>query len=390
MIIDVDAHGEPPPSVLEEARERAGLAGLDVGETTMRFIAGDLLDTMPRDEWPALADLLPPGAAAIGGLERVEGFAYEGAMQQGVADPAKRLAWLDATGIDAQNIIALSGVSAARFVADRLAARDLIAAANTYMGEAHAELNDRLWVTTSLTFEDLDWVVAELTRMRELGSRSFLLNAVPTSGIPHFHSEFDRVWSAAVDLGMLPILHVGNNPSFFADGWGNVEGDMALFRQLGVCQGHQQIQVMLNGLVFGGVFERHPELTVLIAECGMHWFSGTIEHMEQRDASQHVSPRLFFGDYRWSLSPSEFARRNLRITPLPNPMQSPVRLLEELPECAVFSSDFAHNEGNPSPVTYYEDLLADLPEATRRSFFGGSIAESFDRMGHPIAIPSRN
>ncbi len=47
MIIDVDAHGEPPPAVLESARERAGLEALDVGETTLRFIAGDLLETMP-------------------------------------------------------------------------------------------------------------------------------------------------------------------------------------------------------------------------------------------------------------------------------------------------------------------------------------------------------
>jgi predicted TIM-barrel fold metal-dependent hydrolase len=256
------------------------------------------------------------------------------------------------------------------------------------MGETHAPYAERLWPVTALTFEDLVWVVDELTRMRELGSRAFLISAVPTNGIPHFHSEYDKVWSAAVDLGMMPILHVGNNPALFADGWANVEGDMALLRQLGVCQAHQQIQVMLNGLIFGGVFERHPELTLLIAECGLHWFAGTVEHMEQRDSRRHVSPRLFFGEYRWSLSPAEFARRNLRITPVPQEMQDPSRLLEQLPECVVFSSDYAHNEGSPQPVNHYRRLLADLPPDVVDSFFSGSIAEAYARMGRPVAAAS--
>ncbi len=390
MIIDVDSHGEPPEDVIAEAWQRAGLPPYDVGEVTMRFVAGDLLTTLPRQQWPALADLLPPGAAAIAGFERVEGFAYEGAEQSGLADPAKRLAWLDARGIDAQNIISLRGLTSTRFLDDRVASRDLIAAGNTYMGECHQGYTDRLWPTTALTFEDLDWAVAEMTRMRALGSRSFLISAVPVNGIPHFHSGYDKIWSAAVDLGMLAILHVGANPAMFADGWANVEGDITLLRQLGVCQGHQQIQVFLNGMVFGGVFERHPELTVLIAECGIHWFGGTVEHMEQRNARRSVNPRVYFGDYPWSLSPTEFVRRNVRITPLPTPDQNPLRLLEMLPESVVFSSDYAHNEGNPDPVTYYESLLADVPSNVQASFFGGSISEAFARMGHPLTLADGN
>jgi uncharacterized protein len=386
MIIDVDAHGEPPDQVIEEALERAGLPQPDLGESTMRFVAGDLLDTVPRESWPARRDLLPPGMDAISGRERVEGFAYEGAEQRGLANPEKRLRWLDDVGIHAQNVIALQGLTATRFVEDRVRARVVLTACNTFMGETHAPYANRLWPVTALTFEDLDWVVDELTRMRELGSRAFLISAVPTNGIPHFHSEFDRIWSAAVDLGMMPIIHIGNNPALFADGWANVEGDMTLLRQLGVCQAHQQIQVMLNGLVFGGVFERHPDLTLLIAECGVHWFAGTVEHMEQRDARQHVSPRLFFGEYRWSLSPTEFARRNLRITPVPQDMQDPSQLLEQLPECVVFSSDDAHNEGCPRPVAHYRRLLADKPPEILDSFFGESIAAAYDRMGQPVSV----
>jgi predicted TIM-barrel fold metal-dependent hydrolase len=220
--------------------------------------------------------------------------------------------------------------------------------------------------------------------MRAKGSRAFLISSAPINGIPPMHSSFDRLWSAAVDLGMLPILHVGFNPARFDPGWANVEGDMALLRQLGVSQGHQSIQVFLTAMVFGGVFERHPDLTIVIAECGIHWFAGTVELLEQRDSRKVPSAGLFMGSYRWDLSPGEFLRRNVRITPLPNPQQSPARLLEAYPECIVFSSDYAHNEGHPSPLAYYDEILVGLDEATKASFLGDNLAGCFARMGADV------
>jgi predicted TIM-barrel fold metal-dependent hydrolase len=385
MIIDVDAHGEPPAELIRAVQQEVGISEENIGESTLRFVAGDLLATAPRETWPTLDALRPPGSRAIAGLERVEGFAYEEAKQHGVADPARRIAWMDEIGIDYQNVIALAGVTATRFMEDRDRARQIIAACNRAMAESHDGYTDRLWPTTTLEWTDLDAAIAEMTSMRSRGSRSFLVNATPVNGIPHFHSAFDRVWSAAVDLGMLPILHVGMNPTVFAPGWTEVEGDMVLLRQLGVCQGHQSVQVFLNGMVFGGVFERHPGLTVLIAECGVHWFNGTIEHMQQRDSRQSVSAKLFFGDYRWSLSPEEFALRNLRVAPLPTPHQSPRGVLDRYPTCAVFASDYAHNEGHPSPLAYYDELLAGCSEPVREQFFGQSMADVFARMGHPLA-----
>ena len=388
MIIDVDAHGEPPRDFVQQVRDRIGLPPEDVGEITLKFVAGDLLATLPREQWPSLGALLPPGAAAIAGIEKVEGFSYEGAMQQGEINPDKRVAWLDEVGIDIQNVISLAGMTSTRFMDDRAAAITMMEACNTYMGELLDGFSDRLLPVTTVDFADPEWTIREMTRMRARGSRGFLISATPSNGIPHFHSSMDRIWSAATDLGMIAILHVGANPAMFAPGWANVEGDMTLLRQLGNSQGHQSVQVCLNGMVFGGVFERHPNLTVHVAECGLHWFISTVDHMEQKNTNHTVSPRIFMGEYRWSLSPTEFARRNIRVSPLPTPLQSPARVLAEYPECAVFCSDYAHNEGHPSPVAYYEELLTDLPAGTKQLFFGDSIAEGYARMGDPLPVPA--
>jgi hypothetical protein len=114
-----------------------------------------------------------------------------------------------------------------------------------------------------------------------------------------------------------------------------------------------------------------------------------VEHMQSRDSRQVVEAGLYMGPYAFELSPEEFVRRNIRITPLPRPHQSPARLLAELPECVAFSSDYAHNEGSGTPTAYYEDLLADIDEDAREQFFGRNIAASFEQMGDPLTIPTR-
>jgi hypothetical protein len=74
----------------------------------------------------------------------------------------------------------------------------------------------------------------------------------------------------------------------------------------------------------------------------------------------------------------------VRITPLPHAHQSPLPIMEELPETAVFSSDFPHFEGNPDPTLYYRDHLAGLDQDRRDAFFFQNIADSFRRMQDPL------
>jgi predicted TIM-barrel fold metal-dependent hydrolase len=156
-----------------------------------------------------------------------------------------------------------------------------------------------------------------------------------------------------------------------------------VLRQMGASQSSQSAILMLNGLVFGGVFHRHPKLTLVFAELGIHWFAGAVEHMENRGPAIPESG-VYMGTYRYELTPTEFVRRNVRITPLPRMHQSPVRLLEDLPECVVFSSDYAHHESNPEPTAHYETVLADVRPELRASFLGGNLVECYARMGDPL------
>jgi predicted TIM-barrel fold metal-dependent hydrolase len=348
----------------------------------MRAQVGDLLALVPFEQRPSVDALLPPGLAAILGEVKVEGYGFDGSAMHSQTDASQRIEWMDRVGIDAANTICLEGAGYSRFLDDRALAREAISACNTWLADRVDGHQNRLLPMASIDGTDVEWSVQELTRMRQRGARSFLMATLPAPGYPPMHESFEPLWSAAEDLGMIAFVHAGHSPVAYDPAWSN-HGDTMVMRQLGAAGTAQSAILMLNGMVFGGVFERHPKLTLVLAELGIHWFSGCVEHMEARGPAIPESA-IYMGPYPYELTPSEFVRRNVRITPLPRAHQSPLRLLEDYPECAVFSSDYAHNESNPEPTAHYGALLAGVRQSTVARFMGGNIAECFARMGDPL------
>jgi predicted TIM-barrel fold metal-dependent hydrolase len=298
-----------------------------------------------------------------------------------LSHPAAGPGWLEEQGIEKQNLITGGGYTLARAVEDPGLSRDALEAVNTWMARAVGDHGDRLLPVACLRFDDLDWAVAELKRARAHGSRAFLVSSEPAGGVPPSSPDFDPVWAAATDLGMVPLLHIGMSPAMIHPGWANLD-DPGLIRLLSILQPSQSAEIWLTALVMGGVFERHPTLTVLISELGIDWLprlAGRLDAM----AAGGASP-LVLGSYDLPLKPSEYILRNVRISPLPSPDQSPVRLMEHLPDVPVFSSDFPHFEGNGEPLPHYDRVLADLDDAARDAFLGGSIADAYARMGDPL------
>ena len=291
------------------------------------------------------------------------------------------MAWLDAQGIATQNLITGGGYTLARAIEDPGLSRDALQAVNTWMTDAVGEHRDRLLPVACLRFDDLDWAVAELRRIRERGSRTFLSPRSPPAGSHRARPTSTRSGRRPPSWAWCPLLHIGMSPAMLHPGWANVE-DPGLIRLLSVLQPSQSAEIFLTAIVVGGVFERHPDLTILISELGIDWLPDLAEKLDGM-AAGGASP-LVLGEYRLPLAPSEYIRRNVRISPLPAPHQSPVELLTRLPGVAVFSSDFPHFEGNGEPLPYYRELLAELDDDVRDDFLGGSIAEAYERMGDPL------
>ena len=392
-VIDIDSHFEPTEEWLDEFPSlKAKLPEkfpVDDPRFVMRspemfawFVTDDLLRGVPRERRMPMERLVTPGMVEKYADDRGPEVGYPGSDQhQYLRDTAPRLAWMDEQGIDIENLISGVGYTLWRAIPDPALGMEALEAVNTWLTDRTADTGGRLMVAANLRYEDLDWAIAELTRMRERGSRTFLLPGEPTGEVPPNHPDYDRFWSAVTDLGMIPIVHVGESPVLYHPAWANTD-DPAIIRVISTL-GHAGLP-FLTGMVLGGVFERHPTLTVVFAEHGIDWITPATFRLDAL-AQPGLSP-LLLGDYRLPLSPGEYVRRNVRITPLPVPHESPVGLLELLPTLPVLSSDYPHFEGNNDPMGHYEKELAAVPADVKASFLGDNLAECFARMGDPLAI----
>jgi predicted TIM-barrel fold metal-dependent hydrolase len=392
VIVDVDSHAEPAsgwfrefPVLAKSLPERLPQSdpqfatGEACAEMFAWFVAGDLQRGQPVAQRMPVRELVTPTMRLIYDDDRPDGVFYPGANQHWTLDPQQRLDWLDSQHIDVQMLVSGAAYTLARAIEDPSLAMDALEAANTWMIDHVGSLIDRMKPVVTVRLDDLPRAIRELERTRGLGCRIFLIPGEPVDGVPHFDRHFDRLWSAACDLGMIPLLHVGMGPATMHPGWANTTSP-ALVKRMATSMSYQAAPILLNAFVFGGIFERHPTLTLLISEFGIDWLPFTVRNMDGRAAPGAA----LLGDYDLSLSPSEFVRRNVRVSPLPSPAQLPLHVLAQLPEVAVFSSDYPHIEANPQPTAHYEAALADLPPDVRNDFLGDNIAGCFARMGDPL------
>jgi predicted TIM-barrel fold metal-dependent hydrolase len=248
---------------------------------------------------------------------------------------------------------------------------------------------DRLHAVAVVDFGDLDAAVDELERVRARGARAYFLYTVrgrPPTPMSPGHPAWDRVWAATCRLGMVPVIHVGNTAADFtgwADiGW-NVRGGAGVegVVRLANTQRVHAAQNLIAALLYGGVFARHPDLTVLLAEMRIGWVPDFFRTLERQ-----AQPSPILGGWPWETPGGEMLRRNVRVTPLPGFGDAgALEFLAELPSVCVFSSDYPHQEGNADPIELYRPALDALDDELRVWFLGENMAECFARTGDPIS-----
>ena len=395
IIVDVDSHQEPGKDWLDGVpRLKERLSGMFPESDPRAYVeppslrdsiegaAAGLADMVQRGLPPErrvpLYDVASPHYKRAYASEPFGAFEYDGADQLQPINPAKRLPWMDQQGIAVQNLINVKGLHLQHRVESADLGMEAIRHLNTYQSDHLDGYTNRLNLVTSLRFEDIDWCVDELTRMRARGSRAFMVPGVPVNLTPLYDPSYDRLWAAACDLGMIGVLHVGGAPAHWHPGWGNTT-DPVMIRYLASTLSHINAHIVINAMVFGGVFERFPNFTLQISEFGISWLPYTVKNMDGR--ASKAGERLH-GEYHLSLKPSEFVRRNVRVSGLPG--QDPKDTFEDVPETVVFCSDYPHMEGTGEPVKLYSEYLDGCDETTKTWYFGEGILESYRRMGDPL------
>jgi predicted TIM-barrel fold metal-dependent hydrolase len=386
-VIDVDSHYFEPPDWLSQVDPAlaAEIPPFDPIERVVRFVAGDLLDVVPRDQLPEdLLNLLAPAGhrAFDEAQQRIadEKAAVDTSPPPMSYDAAARLAFNDAQGIDVQFInptFAGNPIASASRANRPDLARRAIEAYNTWSSQTVKGHTDRLIPTTMLDVSDVEWAVRELTRMRAAGSRAFQVRAEPVGGTKSLaHPDLDPVWAAAADLEMAAVFHIGGARSDVDKGWYFNGGSPSHFALLHLVAGSMVPQVALAAMLIEGVFERHPGLLLIVEELGITWLPHFMTTIDSITTGPHgANFGMGPGDYKLPLKPTEYMRRQVRVTPLvsSDPLRPTFDLVPE--ELLVFSSDVPHPEGRDAAIAICEQQLDGVAAERRERFFGGEVAQ---------------
>jgi predicted TIM-barrel fold metal-dependent hydrolase len=181
---------------------------------------------------------------------------------------------------------------------------------------------------------DVEAAVAELEWAAGAGLRSVNFMAPRPGLLPYNVPEWEPFWAACIDLDMTLSCHGGAGD---VDSWTGPEM-VALFNyESGGWPSRRAIQFM----VFGGVFERHPELKLVLAEQAGEWWCYT---QRELDSVWHTTHRAFAD--KCPRRPSEYLAENVFIGgSFLADFEAAAAVRDGYADHVLWGSDYPHPEG---------------------------------------------
>jgi len=260
-----------------------------------------------------------------------------------------------------------------------------VAQAHNRMMTSFCSVDRRFLATGYVPLVDFDRAIACAKQAISLGCKALLIPSRCPSGHSPSHIAFEPLWALAQEAGLPIVFHVGGeqkiDPDYFQNGLPRVKdfhGGEENFTSLSFMPIPNSVQLTLAALIIDGVLERYPKLKFGAIELGASWVPSWMRFMDSA-ASAFIKnePRL----QSLSLRPSEFVRRQVRVTPYPHEDVGWI-IANSGPEVCMFSSDYPHVEGGRNPLKRFTDSLADTSPESMTRFFSDNF---IDLMGEGLA-----
>ena len=256
------------------------------------------------------ATLVPYGMVAAAGrpVDKVGPFQYVGwdELHQGGFDPKARLTEQDRDGVAAEVLYPSVGMLLCN-LADADYKKACFDAYNLWMAEFQDTAPQRLIGIGQTALRSVEEGIEDLQRIKALG-----LRGVMVPGIAACHADgdyddprWDPFWRAAAELGLPLSFHIltSGNDGLMAPQYRGPK--MNSF--LGIIRGCQDI---IGTMIFGGVFERVPDLNVVCVEADAGWAA----HWMYRADHAMTHHRNWLGHAELSRLPSDYFRANVSLT----------------------------------------------------------------------------
>ena len=243
--------------------------------------------------------------------------------------------------------------------------------------------DQRLLPTCYVPLADFDRAEAMAKEALEMGSAALLVASGCPKGHSPSHIGLDPVWAMAQEAGIPVVFHVGGtgdliDSNYFVTGLPvppDFHGGNENFRSVDYMGIPGPPMQTLATLIFDGVLERFPSLRIGVIEQGAIWLPSWMRQMESAvEAFGRHEERLG----KLSLRPSEYVRRQVRVTPYPT--EDVGWITEQVgSEICLFSTDFPHVEGGHRPMERFERSLGAANEEVRARFYSENFVDLMGR-----------
>jgi predicted TIM-barrel fold metal-dependent hydrolase len=304
---------------------------------------------------------VPYGMVAAAGrpVDKIGPFQFVGwdELHPGGWDPAARLTEQDRDGVAAEVIYPSVGMLLCNHP-DGDYKKACFDAYNLWLAEYQSAAPDRLVGIGQTALRSVAEGVEDLERMHDLGLRGVM---IPGYAACHADGDYDDprwdpFWRAAAELGLPVSFHIltsGNDVTAHASFRGPKMNSF-----LGIIRGCQDI---IGTMIFGGVFERVPELRVVCVEADAGW----VPHWMYRADHALERHRNWLGHAELSRRPSDYFRENVYVTFQDDWVAFRMTHLVNH-ERLMWASDHPHSDSTfPESQRVLATQTADLPEAVR-------------------------
>jgi predicted TIM-barrel fold metal-dependent hydrolase len=386
IIVSVDSHAQAPPEAWAQYLEPAYhelLPGLHEENEVFTTVMGAMSGLISHD--PAMRAVFDTDGRV----------ASDGHL--GIWDAERRLAEMDREGIAGEFVYPGDHRATAIFFNTFNRARPPevcdagVRAYNRWVHDALGGAPDRLLLVGGATTGlDLDATLDELDWLADHGFRGTYApgySAYPD--IPPFSDEhWDPVWARCVERGLPLFVHAG---------FGLPQGSMfhlvdTVKRQLDA-PGADPREVIIRAttevftgeffsdvsprrpmwqLMLGGVFDRHPDLKLVMTEVRADWLPATLRYLDEL----YLAHR---DDLPARHSPTEYWHANC-LTSLSFVHKAEVEMRYEMGiETIAFGRDYPHNESTwPNTQTWLGDAFAAVPDNELRLALGENVIRFLD------------
>ena len=217
-----------------------------------------------------------------------------------------------------------------------------------------------------ITVDDIEVSVKDTIAAKEMGLWGGVLLPAGTADNEYYHdARYEPLWAACEELGMPVHTHSGWSPDY-----GDGPASTAMFISEVAWYAHRPFTCF----VWAGVFERHPNLKLVMTEQGSSWILETLRNFEKF----YSQPYFKYFHKELSLRPTEYFERQCHIgASFLNPDECGDRHRIGVDKL-MWGSDYPHLEGTwPNTADSLRATFGPVPEEETRAILGGNALEVF-------------